>query len=145
MKKILFLFLLLPGVLLAQNSGYKITGKVAGVANGTEVKLVRPADNTVIASTIVKDGIFKLDGALTEPDLVSLSIGKEAAQPIFLDNSNITINGSIADAKNIKIEGGKTNNDFEQYRKTFSPLIEKLNGVAAKFEKAMRMMHKKCS
>lgn len=135
MKKLLLALLFLPSLVFAQTKGFTITGKVAGVADGT-VKITSTQDvNQVVASGDIKDGAFTVTGTLPEPGLFWLVLSNEQPQYIYLENNPIKISGSKKDLKNLKIEGSASQNDFDQFQETFNPLIGELNAVAAAMQK----------
>lgn len=132
MKKLLTLLTFLPAVLFAQTQkGFIVKGNVSGVADG-KVQIVNMGEeHTVIASDSIKNGVFSLTGSVTEPNLYFLVMSNEQPQYIYLENKPITVNGSKADIKNIKIEGSQSHTDFVEFNRIFNPLIAELNGFAA--------------
>lgn len=137
MKNFLFFLLAFPVFSFAQN-GFVITGKVAGIAEGSEVRINHAQDaNILVAKSNIKDGGFTLKGAVPEPGLYYITLGKEQPQHIYLENKPIRISGSKKEIRNIKVEGSSAHNDFVQFRNTFNPLIAELNGKAALMERAL--------
>lgn len=136
MKKFFTLLAFFPTILLAQNGkGFVIKGNVSGLADG-KVQIVNMSEeHAVVASDSVKNGEFTLKGTITEPNLYYLVLSDEQPQYIYLENNPITITGSKADIKNIKIEGSQSHTDFAEFNKTFNPLIAELNGFAALIQK----------
>lgn len=136
MKKILTLLAFSPAVLFAQTQkGFIVKGNVAGIADG-KVQIVNMGEeHAVIASDSIKNGVFSLSGTVTEPNLYFLVMSNEQPQYIYLENKPITITGSKADIKNIKIEGSQSHTDFVEFNKIFNPLIAELNGFAALIQK----------
>ncbi|MBD0332965.1 MAG: AhpC/TSA family protein, partial [Chitinophagaceae bacterium] len=138
MKRFLFAFLLLPSLLFAQGtSNFIIKGSVAGLPDGTEVKIVHTNDNNnILAKDNVKQGSFLINGSVPEPGLYLIMMGKEEPQHIYLENTNIKITGSAKDIKNIKIEGSQSHKDFDDFRRIFNPLVGELNATAAQLNQA---------
>lgn len=136
MKKLLALLAFFPVVLFAQTpKGFIVKGNVSGIADG-KVQIVNMGEeHAVIASDSVKNGVFTLKGSITEPNLYFLVMSNEQPQYIYLENNPITITGSKADIKNIKIEGSQSHTDFVEFNKIFNPLIAELNGFAALIQK----------
>jgi peroxiredoxin len=134
MKKIVIALLLLPSLLFAQTKGFKLTGNVSGVADGP-VKITSTQDaNQVIASGDVKEGKFTVSGTIPEPGLFWLVISNEQPHYIYLENKDITVSGSKADIKNMKIEGSASQKDFDDFQHIFNPLIGELNSLAAQLQ-----------
>ncbi|HZF62947.1 MAG TPA: TlpA disulfide reductase family protein [Chitinophagaceae bacterium] len=133
MKSIFFLLAFLPSLLIAQ--GFTINGSVAGLNDGVEVQINNVNDNGLVAKTAVKGGKFTVQGTIPEPSLYWLSIGGEQVH-IFLENGTISVSGTKKDLKNLKIEGGQSHKDFEQFRNIFNPLVGELNAAGALLNKA---------
>ncbi len=129
------MLLFLPLFSLAQN-GFVINGNIAGITDGTEVKLTHSQDNNVVvAKGTVKGSVFNIKGNVPEPGLYFLAVGNEQPQHIYLENTSIKVSGTKKDIKNIKIEGSKSHEDFDVFRKTFNPLIGELSASAALINK----------
>lgn len=130
MKKVFALILLLPLISFAQ-AGFVISGNVVGITDG-EVKITSVQEGAqLVAKGAVKSGALSVKGSVPEPGLYWITIGKEQPQHIFLENTAIKISGNKKDIKNLKIEGSAAHRDFDQFRKTFNPLIGELSGKAA--------------
>ncbi len=113
-----------------------INGHVSGLTNGAVVKISTVQGDSLIAKSKVKDGYFTIKGAIAEPGLYWLTLGTEQPQHIFLENTDIKVSGDKKDIKNIKIEGSQSNNDFNDFKQTFNPLVGELNAVAAQVNQA---------
>jgi peroxiredoxin len=135
MKKALFLFLLLPLFTLAQD-GFVITGNVAGVPDGAITITSVQEGAQLLAKGTIKSGAISVKGSVPEPGLYWFTLGKEQPRHLFIENTAIKISGSKKDIKNLKIEGSKSHQDFEQFRKTFDPLVGELSGKAALINRA---------
>lgn len=137
MKKFLFLLLVVPSLIFAQTSnGFNVSGTISGVPESAVVKLTSTNDsNVVVAKGSVTQGKFVLKGAVPEPALYWLIIGKEKPQYIYLENKNINITGSQKDINNLNIQGSQSHNDFEIFKKVFNPMISEVNGLVAEINK----------
>jgi peroxiredoxin len=135
MKKALFLFLFLPLFTLAQE-GFVITGNVGGVPDGAVTITSVQEGAQLLAKGTIKGGVISVKGSVPEPGLYWLTLGKEQPRHLFIENKNIKISGSKKDIKNLKIEGSQSHQDFEQFRKTFDPLVGELSGKAALINRA---------
>ena len=114
--------------LVQKAEGFTISGNVQGLADG-EVKITTTQGDKIIATGTAKNGVFTLKGTLEEPGLYWLTMGKEQAQYVFLENSPIKITGSKAAIKNIKIEGSQSHKEFLVFQQIFNPLFANLNAV----------------
>ncbi|HEY4150459.1 MAG TPA: TlpA disulfide reductase family protein [Chitinophagaceae bacterium] len=144
MKKVIVLFFCLPLVALAQSKKppvadveqkqLLVTGRVTGADEGTRVFLTDaniPTDT--ICRATVKNGSFVLKGSLQEPLL--LNIVFDAAKKktlLFLDNSVITISGSLAEIQKLKVSGSPTQQDFDAFQETFNPLFNRFSAINQK-------------
>ncbi|HKZ65757.1 MAG TPA: DUF4369 domain-containing protein, partial [Chitinophagaceae bacterium] len=138
MKRYLLLLLVLPVFATAQNK-LTLTGKMKGIKEGTLVSLIdvnKPADT--IAKANVKKGVFILQQELKEPMLLNLNMGPDKTLMMFLDNSSVKVSGDIAQIKNSRISGSKTQNDFLDFKKVFDPKFEKLTKINQQFQMGRR-------
>lgn len=136
MKKLLFLLAFVPSLLFAQQSGFTISGSVAGLKDGEEVKITSTQDNSLLAKGVVKGGSFTVEGTIPEPGLYWLILGSEQPQHVYLENKGIKVTGSRADIKHLKIEGSQSHLDFDEFRTVFNPLVGELNATVAQVQKA---------
>jgi peroxiredoxin len=116
-------------------NAFVITGNVQGLVDG-EVKVTTTQGEQIIAKGAAKNGEFSLKGAVEEPGLYWLTLGKEQPKYIFIENAPIRITGKKADIKNIQIEGSQSHKDFLQFRKTFDPLFANLNAITLDLQRA---------
>lgn len=136
MKKVFFILSLLPTLLFAQSTGFVVTGNIEGLKDG-EVKITSTQNNNqLVAQAPIKGGAFSVKGNIPEPGLYWITLGGEQPQHIYLENKSIKVSGSQKNIKNIKIEGSKSHNEFDDFRKVFNPLIGELNAAAALVQKA---------
>ena len=131
MKHLFLLLFLVPSLVFAQTGGYTITGTVAGLPEGAEVKITSTQDNSTLAKGTVKNGTFTIKGSVAEPGLYYIVLGSEQPQHIYVENSPIKISGDKKDIKNLKIVGSASHEDFNDFRNTFNPLVGELNAIAA--------------
>jgi peroxiredoxin len=115
--------------------GFVISGNVEGITDG-EVKITTTRGDKTIATGEAKNGVFTINGSVPEPGLYWLTMGKEQARYLFLENAAIKITGTKADIKNIKIEGSASQKDFAVFEQTFNPLFGSLNAVVAELNQA---------
>ena len=153
MYKSFLLILLLPILSVAQvqpvskpAQGFVITGDITGLTKGTTVKLTSTISQAEIATATVterkvtskKNGAvvttmkqeFVLKGNVAEPDLCLLIIGESQPFNLYVENGNISITGKVADMKNWKLKGSKSHADLTDFETKFSPLAQRLNGLA---------------
>ena len=76
-----------------------------------------------------------LKGNVEEPGLFFLVMGDAQPQYLFLDNSNIGIEGKKQDLKNLKVKGSSTHDDFLDFKKIFDPLVGEMSAFGAQINK----------
>lgn len=122
----------LPLIVIAQQKGFLIKGNISGLPNGTEIALyLEDVNSEPIAKASIQNGLFELNGTLTDPYIYVLTYGDKSKRlPIFLDNSFIKISAEASSFPRATIEGGETQKDFSFFNTKFSPLFERLQVVA---------------
>ena len=133
MKKLLFLLMLNPFFVQAQggNKSFVVTGKITGLTDGTEIKLLSGgnAQTEAAKATVAKEG-FTLKGNISEPSLYTLSLGSEKTFQLYLESGNINVSGNLKDIEKLKVTGSHSHKDFEDFKKTFDPLASKVTASA---------------
>jgi peroxiredoxin len=138
-----FLLLLLPVLALnrtaaqsiAPSKGFVLTGAVQNLGDA-DVKILNGRGDQTVAEGKAKAGVFSVSGAVPEPGLYLLQLGKEQPHPLFLENTAIKVSGSKADLKNLKIEGSASQKEFALFEQTFTPLFKNLNTVVTQINNA---------
>ena len=142
MRNLFLILALIPLFTIAQNppssatpaNGFTITGNIAGLPKGAEVKLLNANTNVELATatvvekktTVKRNGklvpvtqtSFVLKGAITEPDLSTLSITGLKPFNLYVENSPITITGTNTDMAKWVIKGSNSHNDFVHFEKS---------------------------
>jgi peroxiredoxin len=140
MKRFFFSLLFLPIFSFSQTEkqGFVITGKITGLADSSDVKLINNNTKVELAKTKAIKGHFTLKGSVPEAELYSLQMGKPTAannnQPptyfLYLDNSKINITGDTKKVEKFKVTGSPSHNDFLDFQTRFDPLFKDINAVA---------------
>jgi peroxiredoxin len=126
MKKVITVLFLLPLFAIAQKK-FQITGTITGLTDGATIQLINSNDNAQLAAAKVQNNTFVLTGKIEEPSLTILNLGANQQAYIFLDNSKVTVNGSAAAIRELKIAGSASHDDFTSFENTFNPLVANLN------------------
>ena len=134
MKNLFFLFAFLPSLLFAQTE-FALNGTVAGLPDGAVVRINNVNDNGLVAQSTVLKEKFSIKGSIPEPGLYWITMGKEQAQHVFLENTNVNITGTTKDLKNMQVTGSQSHKDFEHFRNVFNPLVAEFNGTVALLNK----------
>ncbi|MEY2587861.1 MAG: hypothetical protein RLY11_1710 [Bacteroidota bacterium] len=132
MKKFLSICLLLPSLIFAQSGNFSIKGILKGMPDKTELTLQNEElDPEPLAKVISTGESFVLKGVIKEPGLYKLS-AKNVQQNLFLfmDASDMNIEGDFKSIQTSKIIGSQTTYDFFQFNASFSPMMQKLSSLA---------------
>ena len=128
MKKIIYLLaVMLIMVACSSNPHYVVKGKIDGADKITFFLQKREAGKTiVIDSAISRNGKFTLKGgAIDYPQLVMLVAGNTKRRTSFyLENSDITITGGLDSLFKAKIEGSKTQDEYQTFVDSNKPLSQ---------------------
>ncbi|MGK2863214.1 MAG: redoxin domain-containing protein [Chitinophagaceae bacterium] len=138
MKKSVLLLVVFPVIAFAQK-GLTVTGNVIGLKEGTRISITdvnRPGDT--IAKARSGKGVFVLKGSLKEPTMVNINLGDKKDFLTFLDNSSVKIAGNIDQSGQLKITGSKLHYDFQDFKKSFDPLFERLTKINQQLQMGLR-------
>jgi hypothetical protein len=140
MKNFIFGLLLIPAFALAQGGNFSIKGVLKGMPDNTEL-LLKPNDGSSEPLLIFKSKGDQLDasGILKEPGLYQLEV-KNAPQKmmLFLDASNIRIEGEFSGMQASKVTGSSAHNDFNAFNAIFNPLFSKLTSFAQQLNQGVK-------
>lgn len=121
------IWLICPAV--GKSQGYRISGKIQGLPDGEKIYLVHALDrlpDTVSFAKIQQGGEFKFEGHLPlEGEWHYIKFGnlKEYIR-LFLENSNITINGHFSEWPRVSIKGSRSHDDMSFFRTQTAQLNE---------------------
>jgi thiol-disulfide isomerase/thioredoxin len=109
--------------------GFLITANVAGVADGTIIKMLNGSSGAEEQSTTVQKGKFSFTGKTTNPDFKILGInGQPPFITLFLDNSNVTVNAKAGGFETAEIKGSPSHNDFAAFNTATAKYQDLFNG-----------------
>lgn len=109
---------------------YVINGKVIGADGNTFYLQKREAGSFVILDSAVSvKGEFKIQGGFLKcPERVYLSQkDKKGSVAFYLENSAISITGSIDSLANVKVAGSKTQDEYIAYQELLKPFENSIN------------------
>lgn len=127
MKKIFFLFIVLPFFAFSQSknissSDFEISGNVTGYEDGTSVSFLNQQTGVPEKQATIEKGKFTIKGNLKEPSFIVLIFGDQPpAIPLFIDNSKIKIEGDKNNLENLVISGSQSEEEFSEYSKQLKP------------------------
>jgi peroxiredoxin len=120
---------------------YVVKGKIEGSDSITFYLQKRDAGKTVtIDSAISKKGSFTIKGgSVTYPQLIQLVAGNTRKRTSFyLENSEITITGSLDSLFKAKITGSKTQDEYQSFIDSNKPLSEKYSQTYTEYQAASK-------
>jgi peroxiredoxin len=129
MKKIMYL-LIITAIMASCSSGphYVVKGRIDGSDSITFLLQKRETGKTItIDSAISRKGSFTIKGgAIDYPQLIQLVAGDTRKRTSFyLENSEITITGSLDSLYKAEIKGSKTQDEYQSFIDSNKPLSEK--------------------
>jgi peroxiredoxin len=144
MKKNIPLLIFIVGctVINAQDPHYEITGVITG-AEGvifTLQKVVQGKTLNINAAEI-NNGTFKMiGGSVTNPQMVRLTvIDKKKSMSFFLENTSITITGTLDDLGSSKVTGSKTQAELYNLNDLLSSLLKEEKSKIDELQAAAKM------
>lgn len=110
----------------ADGGAYSIKGNIKGLADKSQVFLTDPdKPEDTLARTVSKQQRFELKGTLPATKLYQINFipgGKKGL--LFLDASNITLEGDLAAIQNLQVKGSATHSGFKEFQQTFEPYFK---------------------
>lgn len=120
-----------------KETGFKITGNLTGCDNiSIMVSENIPEMKSWFIDTIdVKEGKFTWEGKVNTPRMMVFTIMRNddfySSFGIFLDNSNVKINGDCNDMSNLKITGSKTHDEYVSIKENSRAVMTKYQELQA--------------
>ncbi len=127
MKLFAGVLFLLPVAMQAQR-GFELKGNITGLEDKSVVFLIDANNPTdTISKAVSNNTAFVLQGTFSSPAMYYLGFANQQKKTVcFLDNSKMTVVGNINDVKGFKINGSRSQKDFEEFQTTFEPYFDKL-------------------
>ena len=129
MKKLFFILLALPLLVMCQNTtktkpadGFIIDGEITGFADGSAVALLNGQTGVAEVETTISKNKFSFKGKVTTPEFKIILFNKQPPYIVlFLDNSPVKIVGTKDAIANALITGSPSQNDYANFNKTIEP------------------------
>jgi peroxiredoxin len=128
MKRIIYLFVLAVFVAACGSEPhYVINGNIKDSDSTTFVLQKRDGRTLVnLDSAVSKKGIFKMEGFVEFPEQVFLiALNTRSRVSLYLENSEISIAGTLDSLSDAKITGSKTHTEYESFILLNKPLADK--------------------
>ncbi len=141
MNKLSYPLLVIAIVLTTCSSGphYVITGNIKGADSVTFLLQERGSGQYVtLDSAVARNGVFRMKGGpVKHPEMVVLSAKNTRDRTTFyLENSEITITGSLDSLYDVKVTGSRTQDEYNAFRESDKPLSEKYSKLSEEFQYA---------
>jgi peroxiredoxin len=140
MKKIYYL--LAAMVIMAACTSkphYVVTGKIQGSDSITFYLQKRDAGKTItIDSAVSRRGTFTMKGGkVAYPQLVQLVAGNTRKRTsLYLENSDITVTGTLDSLFKAEITGSKTQDEYKLYVNSIKPLSDSYSKIIVNYQSA---------
>jgi peroxiredoxin len=137
MKNVIYLFISIILFSCSSKPHYSINGKIAGSDSITFYLQKREAGKTVtIDSAVSKKGSFEMKGGVINyPQLIQLVAGNTRKRTAFyLENSDITIKGSLDSLFKATVTGSKTEDEYLAFINSNKPLSDKYSKLVVKYQ-----------
>src|SRR6266542_213940 len=147
MKRVLFLSLFSPLLIIAQSSvntqnigteeGFVITGKITGLPENSVVYFAGNNENDTIAKATVKQDSFELKARLDNVDgglLIFSGLNKKLF--LFIGNEHVNITASNTELNDIAVSGSATHAEYEEFINEIKPLGDFVNYYRAQLQSA---------
>ncbi|MCQ2209481.1 MAG: AhpC/TSA family protein [Paludibacteraceae bacterium] len=110
-------------------SSYNIHGKLRCVRANTAymMEVDQLGNSYVIDSVPIHSGEFRFRGHVDYPTMRFIRIGTRAPFDLFVENSQISISGSLLLPDEIKIEGSYSHDDFSYLMREYAKMTSKQN------------------
>lgn len=116
--------------------GYVIKGKIDGLECPQMALYIMKGKEITGDSTKVKKESFTFKGTLPYPQTVVIKSSDEVVSDIiFLDNTDVTITGSMDDPKHLTVTGSKSHAEYEAYEAMIDPIQDALRPLHAEARK----------
>ena len=127
---VLILALSASFVVQAQKS-FTVNGNIKGLPDNTKVELRNDdLSTTPLATGVSKAGNFEMKGTVEDPNIYLLTYaGNQQRLAIFMDNSKISIKGSVDSLNKAKVIGSPSHDQFTKFNNEFNPLFDKLSKI----------------
>ena len=109
-----------------------INGNIKGLPEGSVLTLhANDPASAPVATATAAAGKFALKASNTEPNIYVLNYAAAGKRMVmFLENSNVTIEGTADAFDKLVVKGSAANQDFQIFSTEFSPLYQKLSAAA---------------
>lgn len=102
--------------------GYQITGDIVGITGKVYLTVYEGKQPVRIDSTEAVNGAFTFNGNLALPMFAAIETPEATVKNFFVENSPISITGSMEDVRGINVIGSLTNDTYSNYQTRFDSI-----------------------
>jgi peroxiredoxin len=124
----------------AQPGKYTINGTLEG-SEGVKMLLQKNTGGKMatLVESIVKDGKFVMGGSVEFPEMVFLtSPDTKSRLSFYIENSDITITGSLASLADAEVKGSKTQDENKELSALILPISKQYSEIAKEYQAASK-------
>lgn len=132
--KIFTLFSIVLTLSCSEGSTYSIEGNLEGLEEDGTLYLIgieNDRSQTVLDSTAITGGQFKISGEVPEMKLYFLNVNRtNMSIPAFLDEGSISVTGNLREPNTLKVVGSIQNDYYDSYKTEVEPFQTRMQGIA---------------
>lgn len=149
-KKLVLIALILPAILMAQEVGYVISGKLGTLNAPAKIYLLAASGRSMQDSATLKNGTFELKGKLLSPRKATLILDSKGVGfaemrktrkfdmlEIYLEKGKTSLTSPDSLFK-AEVKGGTLNTDFTAFKLSLKPLESKMKAIIAEYNEAAK-------
>ena len=140
MKRILLLALI-PVLFFScqKQQGYQIKGEIEGLENSM-IKLQKEQDGQwkTVDSTTAESGSFALTGAIDHPEMYLVDLSDHGKFRVFLENSEVTVAGSVDSLDQLNINGSKIHSRFDDFQNQVGQYNQEIQDLYQDYKQAQQ-------
>ena len=136
MKRVL-LFLMTPLFIISCSNEpvYEIQGNIQGL-DDSYIYLKKAENNQWVDVDSVKaeDGKFEFKGSVKSPEMYVITLGDKKSTNVFLENSEIRVEGSIDSIDKISVTGSDIHDEYEKFNEKVGQYDKEIKDLYGKYE-----------
>lgn len=126
MKNLLLILLCLAAFACTQTPGYQLNVKITSAQGKAYLSNRIKGEWVKLDSVDLNKGEALFKGSVKNPDICYLSVSNSTQKlPFFIENSNITITGSLDSLSIAKVSGSKVQDEYQQLQGSLDELDQK--------------------
>jgi peroxiredoxin len=112
-----------------QPEKFTISGDISGLGQDTLTLQYQMGDSTAVDETVSEDGLFTFAGQLPHPVEATITAGKQKQVNLYIENSEITVQGHVDSLGKAEVSGSMVHKDFEEINKIREEFERKMQDI----------------